>query len=182
MLRVGILGIAVLACATALAACAPADELPPAKRALETFAAERQANAPRADKSADPGRPVDAETDPPPETGLLGMVNAPVLGAIFTPTSAWAGWTDSSTYVQVFAGDTPEHPGRGAMFVLTRPGIGDGAHIDPNGAPTALFVDPPKPGGPLTIVAEKGGKLIVRNQKGKEYAFDPVSAQFEGAP
>jgi hypothetical protein len=110
------------------------------------------------------------------------MVNAPIPGGIFTPTSAWAGWIDPSTYVQVYAGDTPEHPGRGAMFVLRRPGVGDRVHIDPNGAPTARFVDPPAPGGPLRIVAEKDGKLVVRNPQGTEYVFDPVSARFDGTP
>jgi hypothetical protein len=41
-------------------------------------------------------------------------------------------------------------------------------------------VSPPTRGGPLTIVSAPEGKLLVRNQRGRVFVFDPVSARFEG--
>ena len=79
-----------------------AGTLPSEKVALESFAAASQSAAPRADKSTDPGRPIVIQTDPPPDVGLLGQVNAPAPGGVFTPTNAWAGWIDASTFVQVW--------------------------------------------------------------------------------
>jgi len=131
--------------ATVASGCAVggADTLPPEKAAIASAAAALQSTAPRADKSTDPGRPVVIETDPPPEVGMLGQVNAPAPGGIFTPTNAWAGWVDAKTYIQVWAGDQPEYGGGGLMLVMRRPGVGDGAHLDPNAEPTESYVPPP---------------------------------------
>jgi hypothetical protein len=162
--------------ALALIACAgPASDLPSEKQAQESFALAQRSSGPVADKSTDPGRPVVVQVDPPPAVGLLGQVNAPVSGSEFTPTNAWAGWIDPTTYVQVFAGDSPA--GGGRMFVLRR--TGHGGHLDADSSPTASFVLPPEPGGPLDIVRVEGTKLIVANHHGREFSFDPVSATFD---
>jgi hypothetical protein len=137
---------------------------------------------PPADKSTDPGGPIVIQTDPPPEVGLLGQVNAPAPGGVFTPTNAWAGWIDASTFVQVWAGDQPEFGGGGLMMVMRRPGIGDGAHLDPNGEPAASYVPPPTKGGPLTIVAVQDGNLVIRNPKGTDFLFDPAAGAFVETP
>lgn len=158
---------------------APASELPPAKQALETFAAEFRSSAPRADKASDSGRPLVDQTDPPPDTGLLGHVNAPVSGSVFTPTNEWAGWVDATTYVQVYAGHSPGQPGPGLMFVVRR--AGSDGHLDPESSPSTQFVSPPEPGGPLEIVRVDGSELIVSNPQGQEFRFDPASAAF-GSP
>jgi hypothetical protein len=155
---------------------APASELPPAKQALETFASEFRSNASKADKSSDPGRPLVDQTDPPPATGLLGQVNAPISGSVFTPTNAWAGWVDTNTYVQVYAGDSPGQSGRGLMFVVRR--AGSDGHLDSESSPSTQFVSPPEPGGPLEIVRVEGSELIVSNPQGHEFRFDPASAVF----
>jgi hypothetical protein len=177
-------GAAVALVAAVASGCAigGAGTLPPDKAALESFAAAWQSSAPRADKSSDPGRPSVVQTDPPPMVGLLGPFNAPAPGGVFTPTSAWAGWIDPTTYVQVWAGDQPEFGGGGLMMVMRRPGIGDGAHLDPNAEPTASYVPPPTKGGPLTITAVRDGKLVIRNPKGTEFLFDPVAGGFVETP
>jgi hypothetical protein len=158
----------------ACAASAPTD-LPSEKQAQESMALAQRSSGPVADKSTDPGRPVDGQVDPPPAVGLLGQVNAPLSSLEFTPTTAWAGWIDPTTYVQVFAGDSPA--GGGLMFVLRR--TGHGGHLDPESSPTGSFIKPPQPGGPLTLVRVEGTKLIVANQHGLEFSFDPVSATFD---
>lgn len=161
------------------AACAPqTDAVPSEKAALESFAAAWQSSAPRADKSSDPGRPLLIQTDPPPEVGLFEHANAPAPGGVFTPTNEWAGWIDAKTFVQVWAGDQPQMGGGGLMMVMRRPGIGDGAHLDPQAEPTATFVPPPTRGGPLKIAAVDDSRLIVRNPKGEEFLFDPAAGLF----
>ena len=160
-----------------------AGTVPSEKVALESFAAASQSAAPpRADKSTDPGRTIVIQTDPPPEVGLLGKVNAPAPGGVFTPANEWAGWIDPSTFVQVWAGDQPEFGGGGLMMVMRRPGIGDGAHLDPNAEPVASYVPPPTKGGPLTIVAARDGNLVIRNPKGTEFLFDPAAGAFVHTP
>src|SRR5438552_2892810 len=88
--------IAVAAAAVALAVSAgglisaaepTANNLPAEKQALEDAAASFRATAPKGDKAHDPGRPLDAQTDGPPDTGLLGAFNAPISGSEFTPTN-----------------------------------------------------------------------------------------------
>lgn len=160
-----------------LSACAapPPTDLPSEKQAQESMALAQRSSGPVADKSTDPGRPVDGQVDPPPAVGLLGQVNAPLSSSDFTPTTAWAGWTDPTTYVQVWAGDAPA--GGGLMFVLRR--TGHQGHLDPESSPTGSFVKPPEPGGPLTLLRVEGTRLIVANQHGREFSFDPVSATFD---
>jgi hypothetical protein len=159
-----------------LVAARPADSLPPDKQALEDFAVRHQANAPRADKRKDPGRPLVVQTDPPPEAGLLGVVGAPVPGGVFTPTNAWAGWTTPTTFVQVYAGDSPERPGQGLVFVVRR--TGRNGHLDPTVAPVTRFVPAPGAGGPLRIDRVSGTDLILVNRGGHEFVFHPASAAF----
>lgn len=167
-----------MATAAGLISCGgPTNRLPPEKQALETFAAQFQSNAPGADKSADPGRPLVIQTDPPPVTGLLGRVNAPIEGGIFAPTSAWAGWVNTTTYAVVYAGDSPDHPGRGLMFVVRR--TGSDGHLDPGASLSTLLVSAPTPGGPLEIVRVEAGELVVVNPEGHESRFDPVTAVFD---
>ena len=175
---------AVVLVAAVASGCAigGAGTLPPEKAALESFAAAFQSAAPRADKSSDPGRPLVIQTDSPPDVGLLGQFNAPAPGGVFTPTNAWAGWIDAKTYVQVWAGDQPEFGGGGLIMVMRRPGVGDGAHLDPNAEPTASYVPPPTKGGPLTIAAVRDGRLVIRNPKGTEFLFDPAAGAFVEAP
>jgi hypothetical protein len=168
----------VLAAASAigLSGCAgPPSDLPSEKQALESFALAQRSSGPRADKSTDPGRPVDGQVDPPPAVGLLGQVNAPISPTEFTPTNAWAGWIDATTYVQVFAGDAPT--GGGRMFVMRR--TGHAGHLDADSSPTATFVPPPESGGPLSIVRVDGTRLVVANQHGVEFSFDPVAMTFD---
>jgi hypothetical protein len=181
--KVSVVSVVIIV-AAAVTGCAidPVDTLPPEKAALESFAAAFQSAAPRADKSTDPGPPLVIVTDPPPDVGLLDQVNAPAPGGIFTPTNAWAGWIDARTYVQVWAGDQPGSGGGGLMLVIRRPGIGDGAHLDPNAEPTASYVPPPSESGPLTIVAIRDGKLVVRTSTGTEWLFDPGAGAFLEAP
>lgn len=171
-----VLLLALSATAVAVVACSgPASDLPPEKQALESFAAAQQSSGPAADKSADPGGPLIVQTDPPPLVGLLGQVTAPISGSVFTPTNAWAGWVDQSTYVQVYAGDSPA--AGGLMFVLRRKG--SGGQLDPNASPATRFVPPPESGGPLVIVRVESDRLIVANQQGDEFRFDPASGAFD---
>ena len=164
------------ASALGLSACAaPPSDLPSEKQALESFALAQRSSGPVADKSTDPGRPVGGQVDPPPAVGLLGQVNAPISSTEFTPTNAWAGWIDATTYVQVFAGGSPA--GGGRMFVMRR--TGHAGHLDADSSPTATFVAPPEPGGPLSIVRVDGTRLVVANQHGVEFSFDPVAMTFD---
>ena len=174
--------VALVAAVAAGCAIGGPGTLPPDKAALESAAAAFRSSAPRGDKSSDPGRPSDGQTDPPPMTGLLGPRSAPASGGVFTPTSAWAGWVDAKTYVQVWAGDQPEFGGGGLMMVMRRPGIGDGAHLDPNAESTASYVPPPTSGGPLTIVAVRLGRLVIRNPGGTEFLFDSAAGAFVETP
>lgn len=175
--RTVIAGTTLVSLAVAVAGCAPAPTLPPDKQALESAAAAFRSSGPSVSKPAGTGGPVIFQTDSPPETGLLGQLNAPVAGGVFTPTNAWAGWTSATTYVQVYAGESPDRAGHGLMFVIRRPGI-DGQHLDPEGSPSALEVSPPTEGGRLTIDRVEDGKLIVHDLAGTELTFDPVSARF----
>ena len=120
----------MLLSAAIVATCAPVAALPSQKAAMESRAAAIRSSAPVGDKSSDPGRPVIDQTDPPPEVGLLGNVNAPVSGAIFMPTNEWAGWIDPAMYVQVWAGSKGDGTGTGMVFVIRRRGIGDGVHLE----------------------------------------------------
>jgi hypothetical protein len=162
----------------ALSACAaPPSDLPSEKQALESLALAQRSSGPVADKSTDPGRPVDGQVDPPPAVGLLGQVNAPISSTEFTPTNAWAGWIDATTYVTVFAGDSPTAGGR--MFVLRR--TGHAGHLDAESSPRATFVPPPQPSGPLSIARVEGTRLIVSTQDGVEFSFDPVALAFDAS-
>lgn len=171
------LAFAVVAAGLVMAANPSGSQLPANKQALENYAASFRADAPAADKGKDPGRPVAAETDSPPDTGLLGPVNAPVAGEEFTPSNAWAGWTDAQTYTQVYAGGSPLHPGWGVMLVIRRPG--NDPYLDPAGEPVMSYVPPPAVGGPLTILRVDGSGLIVANPGGHEFRFNPATAAFD---
>lgn len=152
--------------------------LPSEKAALESAAAAFQSSAPRGDKSADPGRPSPVATDSPPETGLFRDANAPASGSIFNPSGEWAGWIDADTFAQVWAGADPGHGNRGVVLMMRRPGIGDRAHLDPDGSPTQSFVEPPVTTGPLTMTAVRNGLLLMRDAKGVKLTFSPVTGAF----
>jgi hypothetical protein len=169
-------GLLAAALGSGILAAADNGRLPPAKQALEDHAARHRATAPKADKAHDPGRPLAVQVDPPPDTGLLGLVGAPVPAGVFTPTSAWAGWTTPTTYVQVFAGDSPDHPGRGLVMIVRRTGR-DG-RLEPTIAPVTAFVRPPAAGGPLRIVRADGTRLVLVNPGGREFVFQPATAFF----
>ena len=173
----GILGAALVS-GIAAASLAPSD-LPAEKQALEDFAIRHRAGASRGDKSHDPGRPLVVQTDPPPETGLLGLVGAPMAAGAFTPTSAWAGWTSPTTYVQVYAGDAPDHPGQGQVLVVRRTGAG--GRLDPGVAPVLTLVAPKAAGGALRIARVEGSDLILVNPGGHELVFRPATSSF-GTP
>ena len=170
-------GLLVAGAATGmLLAARPADRLPAAKQALEDFAARHRANAAKADKAHDAGRPLVVQADPPPETGLLGMVGAPAPGGVFTPTNAWAGWTSPTTYVQVYAGASPDQPGKGLVLVVRRSGVN--RHLDSAASPVASYVAAPAAGGPLRIDRVQGADLILRNPGGHELVFHPATGSF----
>ena len=173
----GTAGIALVlvACGSALA---PTPAIAPGKAALESAAAVFRSSAPRADKSSDPGRPPVLQTDPPPDVGLFEQVNAPAPGGVFTPSNEWAGWVDSDTFVQVWAGEQPEFGGRGVVMVMRRPGVGDGAHLDPDGHSTQAYARPPTIGGRLTITEVRDHRLVIRNTEGEDFEFDPGTGSF----
>lgn len=151
--------------------------LPPTKQALEDAAASYRATAPKADKAADPGRPVDTQTDGPPETGLLGAFNAPISGTEFTPENAWAGWINAKTYVQVWAGYSPEAPDIGLVFIVRR--SGSNGRLDDGEPPAGSLVNAPKGDGPLEIVRAVGTKLIMADAQGRQAQFDTASSVFD---
>jgi len=176
------IGVAALALAATsigiISAASPAAEkLPAEKQALVDAAASFRANAPKGDKAHDPGRPVDTQTDGPPETGLLGAFNAPISGTEFTPKNAWAGWTDAGTYTQVWAGSSPSDPGNGLVFVVRR--HGSSGILDDSVAPAPTLIKSPAVGGPLQIVRVDGSELIVANPGGREFRFNPASLKFD---
>jgi hypothetical protein len=174
---VGGAGLVAAALASGMAAASHVpSQLPAAKQLLEDFAARHRANAPRGDKTTDPGRPLAIQTDPPPATGVLGPVGAPFAASAFTPTTAWAGWTTATTYVQVYAGDAPDHPGQGRVLVIRRAG----AHgrLDPGIAPVMTLVAPKAAGGALRIVRVDGSNLILTDRDGRELVFRPATASF----
>jgi hypothetical protein len=181
---IALLAVSMSWCLAVLAGCQaigwstqPTDELPPDKQALDRIAAEHQRAGATRDKVTDPGRPVVDQPDPPPLTGLLGNVQAPIFGEIFTPVNAWAGWVDETTYVQVWAGVSPSKPGRGYVFV----GRHTGAHgvIDHDVEPTTSLVAAPAGGLPLKILRVDGDILILVTPDGLEFRFDPASATFD---
>jgi hypothetical protein len=172
-----ILVLALTGIGVITAANPPVEKLPADKQALEDAAAAFRAKAPKGDKAHDPGRPVDTQTEGPPETGLLGAFNAPVSGTEFTPTNAWAGWTDANTYTQVWAGNSPKDPGHGLVFVVRRHGAN--GILDDSVAPVPALIKQPAAGGPLRIVRVEGDELIVANPGGHEFRFKPASASFD---
>jgi hypothetical protein len=165
-----------LASTRLIAGAGPTDQLPAEKQALEDFAKTHRDTGPKVDKSKDSGRPAALQTDPPPDTGLLGAVGAPIDGETFTATNEWAGWTSPTTYVQVYAGDSGDNPGRGLMFVVRR--TGSGGRIDNAVTATTALITPPALGGPLRIVRVEGTDLVVVNPAGREVSFNPGSGAF----
>lgn len=158
-----------------LLAAPPPSQLPPAKQAIEDFAAKHRAAGQAADKKTDPGRPR-AEPDPPAVTGMLGAVGAPEAGEAFTPTSSWAGWTDATTYVQVWGGGNGLDPSQGAVLIAFWHGAN--GFIDPSSEPVLQSVAPPIPGGPLRILRIEGNDLVVTNPAGREMYFNPAARAF----
>ena len=169
--------VIVAAAAGAMTAANPArDPLPPEKQAQVDAAASLRVSARRADKANDPGRPIAAQADTPPETGLVGLVNAPISGSLFTPQNAWAGWTSATTFTQVWAGAAPGDAGHGLVFVVRR--MGDGHILDEGSSPVTVLVAAPAIGGPLKIVRVENGNLVIANPGGHEFTFNPVTGAF----
>jgi hypothetical protein len=176
--------VAAVSCLLFVAGCqatgwwAPStDDLPAAKRAIEDTSAEHQREGATRDKNTDPGRPAIVQADPPPLTGLLGNVNAPIAGEIFTPVNAWAGWVDPTTYVEVWAGISPATPGRGFVFVGRHTGA-DGV-IDNDVLPTTSLVAAPAGRSPLKILRVDGDVLILGSPDGRKFRFDPSTGAFD---
>jgi hypothetical protein len=169
--------VIVAVAAGAMAAANPTrDQLPPEKQAQVDAAASLRVSAPRADKSNDPGRPIAAPADTSPETGLVGAVNAPISGSLFTPQNEWAGWTSATTFTQVWAGAAPGDTGHGLVFVVRR--SGDGRLLDDESAPITSLVEAPAIGGPLKIVRVENGNLVIANPGGHEFIFNPATGAF----
>jgi hypothetical protein len=174
---VGGAGLLLAALASGIAAAShPGSQLPAAKQALEAFATSHREHAAKGDKVHDRGRPLAARDGTAPETGLLGAIGAPLPGGTFTPTTAWAGWTTPTTYVQVYAGDSPDQPGKGLVLVIRRTGAG--GRLDPTIPPVTSLVRPPAAGGPLRIARVEGSDLILVNAGGHELVFHPAAAAF----
>ncbi len=174
---IGGAGLVLAALASGIAAASrPGSQLPAAKQALEDFATSHREHAAKGDKGDDRGRPLPTRAEAAPETGLLGAVGAPLPGGTFTPTTAWAGWTTPTTYVQVYAGDSPDQPGKGLVLVVRRTGAG--GRLDPAFPPVTSLVRPPAAGGPLRIVRVEGSALILVNPGGHELVFHPTTAAF----
>jgi len=182
VLAIGVVGVASRATAAPGAA-----NTQPSPAASELTAAEKdaflaaegalKATAPKTDKSKDPGRPIDTAPRQPPDTGLLGARNAPIAGGQFTPQNEWAGWTDATTYTQVWAGDSPDDPGKGLVFIVRRTGA-DGL-LTEGVEPVSSLVKPQSVGGPLRIVRVDGTDLIVANPGGHEFRFNAAKGAFE---
>jgi hypothetical protein len=163
--------------ASLMAAAAPRNDLPAEKQAqIDAAKAHRLAGRP-ADKAADAGRPHIIQSDEPAATGLLGPVSAPIAGEAFTPANAWAGWVETQTYVQVYAGTSPSNPGQGLLFVVRRHGHQPNA--DPVGTPQGRTITVSRSGGPVHIVRSDGGRIVVRNSGGHEFRFNPATETFD---
>jgi hypothetical protein len=162
--------------ATSLLAGNPNQSLPPGKQALVDAADAFQRGGVPADKSKDRGQPLVVQEDPPPPTGMLGPVGAPMPGTVFTTTNAWAGWVSATTYVVVYAGAPSDNPANGLLLVVGQTGAG--GRLDPDAESDGKLVTPPLPGGPLKIVRFDPGQLVIANQGGQEFLFDPASRVF----
>jgi hypothetical protein len=81
------------------------------------------------------------------------------------------------SYTQVYAGDSPDSPGRGVMLVVRRAGAAN--TLTPGAAATTTFVRAPGAGGSLRILRVENGALVVANAAGREFRFNPVSAAFD---
>jgi hypothetical protein len=176
------IGVSSVALAAPGATSIPASPAPSELTAAEKdafLAAEDalRATAPKTDKSKDPGRPTDTSKPEPPATGLLGARTAPIAGGQFTPENEWAGWTDATTYTQVWAGDSPDDPGKGLVFVVRRAGAN--GLLSEGVEPVSSLIRPASVGGPLRIVRVDGADLIVANPGGHEFRFNPAATAFK---
>jgi hypothetical protein len=182
-------GIVALACATSLMSASTVvdsvsaigtfptiEQLPPEKKALQDAAAAFTNSGAPGDKSKDPGRPLVIQVDPAPATGMLGPVQAPTSGAIFSTTNAWAGWLDESTFVIVYAGAPSDDPTKGLVMIVRW--TGSKGLLHPDVEPSGNIVSAPVIGGPLRIVRIDNGEVIVTNPNGREFRFDPRSSTF----
>jgi len=173
-------GIAIVAMVGAsaivptLTAAPRVDVLPREKQALEDFAKQHQAQGNPADKNADPGRPASVP-DPPPVTGLLGAVGAPISGEEFTPTTGWAGWVDATTYEMVWGGWAGD-PSSGAVLVAQWTGAN--GRITPDSDPQLRILPVPAGTGPLTITRVGGSDLVLSLPSGQEVHFNPAANAF----
>ena len=163
-----------LAAAGVLASAPASDPLPPEKQAFENFAnANRLAGSPH-DKAADKGAPLVIQTDAPPITGLIDVLDAPISGEAFTPTNAWAGWIDA-TYVRVWVGGPPDDPATGLVLVIRRPGSNGQIDYSASGDQSLL---PVPIDGPLKIESVDGSDLVIAGPSGKAVWFDATSGTF----
>jgi aminopeptidase S len=155
-------------------AATAAPDLPAEKQAIADALRQRQATAPRGDKAHDPGRPAPAPVAEQAPVGMLGALNAPVSGSLFTPTSAWAGWAGTTTYYLVWAGYATDSPGTGLVFVERRSGSA-GSLDDTLPSATAL-VTPAGVSGAVRIVGASGTVLTLADASGAMASFNPATA------
>lgn len=181
-LRIAVAGAGVIVATFIASSCIataapPKEDLPPEKQALVDSAEAHQNAGQPGDKSKDRGGPLVIQVDPPPRTGLLGAVAAPVPGTIFTAVNAWAGWVDPTTFSQVYAGSPAEDRGKGLLFVIRRPGAN--GLLEPGAEPEVKILPAPIAGGPLKIVRVEGDRLILANPGGQEMTFNPATGTFD---
>lgn len=174
----GGVGVAAIIAASAvvptLTAAPRVDVLPADKQALEDVARQHQAGGKPADKGADPGRPASIP-DPPPVTGLLGPVAAPMSEDSFTPINAWAGWVDDTTYEMVWGGWVGDSD-HGAVLVLRRPGAN--GRVTAGADPQLEIVRVRVGRGPVTIARVSGSDLVLTLPNGNELIFNPAVRAF----
>lgn len=143
--------------------------VPPEKQALEDALDRARADAWRADKKSDPGRPPE-DSEPAPIVGLIEGFGAPVSGFIFSAENAWCGWLDDRTYVQVWAGAPSMKQEQGMVMVAARGGS-DGVW-DLSTETQLRLIEVPSGRGPLRVVGVEGGIVTVRGSDGSEASVD----------
>lgn len=157
-------------------AAGAASDLTADKQAIQDALHQRQLTAPRGNKTADPGRPAANAAVAPEQApvGMLGALNAPVSGQQFTPTNAWAGWTNSTRYTMVWAGYATDDTSQGLVFVIRRSGS-DGA-VDHSAPPVSVLYTPSGTVGALKIVGASANILDLADSGGQTVKFDPTTA------
>ncbi len=163
--------------ATALYASVQTDPLPPAKAAIEDFAASnRAAGQARAVPKPAQDVPVPGATDAPPITGIIQDMDAPISGTDFQPTNAWGGFLNGR-FIRVYAGVAPDRPTQGLLFMISAPVDRSGGIVDWDRATQALIATPGAE-GPVRIAAAAGSRLRLVSESGGILDFDVLARTF----